>query len=128
METTHRQPSTSSTDTMETERKGEGTSSTNTIEKELGTSFVNSVESEQPGTSSEVTMDTEEDVVDMVVVKQCLSEPVLCREATNGCVPALLREVFDTAAPQDCTECLSVVLHVLMLETGFTIHPEVMLF
>ena len=38
------------------------------------------------------TMDMEMDEdVNHDVIRQCLSEPVLCREAADGCVPALLK-------------------------------------
>ncbi|XP_053378365.1 F-box only protein 7-like isoform X2 [Mercenaria mercenaria] len=78
----------------------------------------------ETGTSYDVTMETEEETVDIAVVKQCLSEPVLCREAANGTVPALLREMYEALGPKNIAESLSTVLHVLMLETGFTVHPE----
>ncbi|WAR25638.1 FBX7-like protein [Mya arenaria] len=75
-------------------------------------------------TTSDVDMDTEESAVDLAVVQQCLSEPVLCREAGDGQVPALLIEVFQSLQPQGSAEMLAVVLHVLMLETGFTLVQE----
>lgn len=79
----------------------------------------------EPGTSYETAMEMDEEPVDHVVVKQCLSEPVLCREAANGTVPALLREIYETLKPNDKAESLCVALHVLMLETGFTVYTEV---
>ena len=59
------------------------------------------------------------DPVDITVVNQCLREPVLCRDASETMVPSLLREVYESANPTDSMEALSVLLHVLMLETGY---------
>ena len=59
------------------------------------------------------------DPIDITVVNQCLREPVLCRDASETMVPSLLREVYESADPTDSMEALSVLLHVLMLETGY---------
>ena len=59
------------------------------------------------------------DPIDITVVNQCLREPVLCRDASETMVPSLLREVYESANPTDSMEALSVLLHVLMLETGY---------
>jgi hypothetical protein len=95
------------------------------------------IDTGQPGTSAEcsmepetdasydVAMETEEETVDHVVVKQCLSEPVLCREAVNGTVPALLQEIYTCLEPRDMAESLCIALHVLMLETGFIAYTAV---
>ncbi|XP_060586978.1 F-box only protein 7-like isoform X2 [Ruditapes philippinarum] len=94
------------------------------------------IDTGRPGTSAEcsmepetdasydVAMETEEETVDHVVVKQCLSEPVLCREAVNGTVPALLQEIYTCLEPRDMAESLCIALHVLMLETGFIVYTE----
>ncbi|KAL4226560.1 F-box only protein 7 [Mactra antiquata] len=66
----------------------------------------------------------EESEVDITVVRQCLSEPTLCREASDGQLPALLKELYENTQPSNGTESLSIVLHVLMLETGFNVYPE----
>lgn len=65
-----------------------------------------------------------DEIVDPKIVSQCLSEPVLCREAENGQVPAMLTEMFGYLQPANELEALGVVLHVLMLETGFNVQFE----
>ena len=65
------------------------------------------------------------DPVDYKVVNRCLQEPVLCRDSSETSVPSLLQEVHAAASPQDTVEALSVVLHVLMLETGYVTCPQV---
>lgn len=65
------------------------------------------------------------DPVDYAVVNKCLQEPVLCRDASETNVPSLLQEVHEVARPQDNVEALSVLLHVLMLETGYVNYPQV---
>ena len=65
-------------------------------------------------------METEiDETVNQDIVNKCLSEPILCSEAVDGSVPALLREMMSSMKPENGTEALCVVLHVLMLETGF---------
>ena len=59
------------------------------------------------------------DPVDYAVVNRCLQEPVLCRDSSETNVPSLLQVVHSAASPQDTVEALSVVLHVLILETGY---------
>lgn len=81
----------------------------------------------EPGCSSEtfadIAMETEhsyeEEPVNHFIVHQCLNEPVLCREASDGCVPSLLQEAYNLAMPKDTLEAVTVLIHVLMLETGF---------
>ena len=65
------------------------------------------------------------DPVDIAVVNRCLQEPVLCRDASDTLVPSLLREVYQSANPEDSVEALSVLLHVLMLETGYVMRTQV---
>ena len=65
------------------------------------------------------------DPVDYAVVNRCLQEPVLCRDASETKMPSLLQEVHAAADPQDSVEALSVVLHVLMLETGYVNKSQV---
>lgn len=67
-----------------------------------------------------ISMEIDE-TVDIKIVSQCLSEPVLCREAMDGQVPALLREMYEFLQPANELEAFGVVLHVLMLETGFNV-------
>ena len=74
----------------------------------------------------ENTLMDQEEVVDQKVVSQCLSEPVLCREALNGQIPAMLREMYEFLQPANELEALGVVFHVLMIETGFCVQTEVM--
>ncbi|XP_076469391.1 F-box only protein 7-like [Babylonia areolata] len=52
-------------------------------------------------------------------VNRCLQEPLLCRESTPNCVPALLRDLFSRAACRGATDAVWVVVHTLMLEVGF---------
>ena len=77
------------------------------------------------GTSTDQPLEQDEDPVDFEIVDQCLHEPILCREATEGRVPSLLCDVYSVVQPETEAEALSVVLHVLMIETGSTVHPEV---
>ena len=65
------------------------------------------------------------DPVDYAVVNRCLQEPVLCRDSSETKMPSLLQEVHAAADPQDSVEALSVVLHVLMLETGYVNKSQV---
>ena len=65
------------------------------------------------------------DPIDIAVVNRCLQEPVLCRDASETSVPSLLREAHEEASPQDSGEALSVLLHVLMLETGYVTYSQV---
>lgn len=76
------------------------------------------------GANVSMEMD-QDDVVDQQIVCQCLSEPVLCREAVDGEVPSQLRELFGTLQPENELEVLGVVLHVLMLEMGFIVVDKV---
>lgn len=78
---------------------------------------------EDSDNTGECSMET--DHVDLVIVKQCLSEPTLCRESSDGRLPALLKELYNNTKPKNVAESLSIVLHVLMLETGFNVYPEV---
>lgn len=65
------------------------------------------------------------DPIDIAVVNRCLQEPVLCRDASETSIPSLLREVHEEASPQYSGEALSVLLHVLMLETGYVTYSQV---
>lgn len=76
------------------------------------------------GANVSMEMD-QDDVVDQQIVCQCLSEPVLCREAVDGEVPSQLRELFGTLQPENELEVLGIVLHVLMLEMGFIVVDKV---
>lgn len=57
--------------------------------------------------------------VDLAVVNDCLNEPRLCSEATVGRMPALLSELYSEAHCRFLEEALCLVLHVLMLESGY---------
>ena len=65
------------------------------------------------------------DPVDYAVVNRCLQEPVLCRDSSETNVPSLLQVVHSAASPHDTVEALCVVLHVLMLETGYVTCSQV---
>ncbi|XP_052286556.1 F-box only protein 7-like isoform X2 [Dreissena polymorpha] len=79
----------------------------------------NLAQSELPSGDDCSEMEVQEEEVDLAVVWRCLSEPVLCREAVDGQVPSLLKEMYTILEPVTMSEKLAVVLHVLMLETGF---------
>lgn len=77
------------------------------------------------GSEGNISADADiDEIVDQKIVSQCLSEPVLCRETENGQVPAMLKEMFGFLQPANELEALGVVLHVLMLETGFNVQCE----
>ena len=65
-----------------------------------------------------VPMD-EDPPVDHVVVNQCLSEPLLCRECSQGTVPPLLVKVYNECNITNEQEAVIVALHILMLESGY---------
>lgn len=48
-----------------------------------------------------------------------LSEPMLCREATDKTIPLRLRQLLNRWVPPNQCQTLCIALHVLMLETGF---------
>lgn len=56
--------------------------------------------------------------IDHMVVRQCLSEPLLCRECSEGRVPPLLAKIYRDNSNE--YEALIVALHVLMLESGYS--------
>ncbi|XP_033746138.1 F-box only protein 7-like [Pecten maximus] len=70
--------------------------------------------------TQEQTGSTTDEHVDLSVVNRYLNEPVLCRESHGLVVPAILSDVYESAAITCPTEALCTVLHVLMLETGYT--------
>ena len=102
------------------------TTSSITRTKELGTSTSEDNES-HPSTSGidprqdehycQDTMDTEDDL------PRSVKEPMLCRSATDCFIPQRLRVLYLENKPQTLDEAVCIVLHVLMLETGF--HTEV---
>ena len=57
--------------------------------------------------------------VDLAVLNDCLNEPILCSEATVDRMPALLSELYSEAHCRFLEEGLCLVLHVLMLESGY---------
>lgn len=46
-------------------------------------------------------------------------EPMLCCEAEEGKVPHSLEVLYQTAQCSSTSDCLLLVAHVLLLETGF---------
>nr|XP_033806911.1 F-box only protein 7 [Geotrypetes seraphini]XP_033806913.1 F-box only protein 7 [Geotrypetes seraphini]XP_033806914.1 F-box only protein 7 [Geotrypetes seraphini] len=58
-------------------------------------------------------MDTED------VPSPCPLEPMLCSEATDGHVPHSLEKLYHAAECTNSSDALIVVVHLLMLETGY---------
>ncbi|PIK53583.1 putative F-box only protein 7 [Apostichopus japonicus] len=52
------------------------------------------------------------------------TEPMVVRDCFEDKLPHRLRQVWDSNKPQGVTEALSLVLHVMMLETGFLTHTD----
>lgn len=52
------------------------------------------------------------------------TEPMVVRDCFEDKLPHRLRQVWDSNKPQGVTEALSLVLHVIMLETGFLTHTD----
>ncbi|XP_022080220.1 F-box only protein 7-like [Acanthaster planci] len=52
-------------------------------------------------------------------MRRSVSEPMLCRSATDCVIPQRLRALYTENRPRTMNEALCIVLHVLMLETGF---------
>ncbi|XP_038067099.1 F-box only protein 7-like [Patiria miniata] len=50
-------------------------------------------------------------------------EPMLCRSATDCLIPQRLRALYSGNRPRTLEEALCIVLHVLMVETGFQTEP-----
>ncbi|KAK3610910.1 hypothetical protein CHS0354_018816 [Potamilus streckersoni] len=73
----------------------------------------------EEGANSDSRPDSEPPV-DMTLVNKYLKEPMLCHDATDTTLPPLLIQTYHDAQPADRTEALCVVLHVLMLEVGYT--------
>ncbi|XP_064632974.1 F-box only protein 7-like [Lineus longissimus] len=67
-----------------------------------------------------LAMDVEETVTDPEV-NRYLSEPMLCRDSTRDQVPQRLVLLYQDAGVQNVADALCVVLHLLMLETGYTV-------
>ncbi|XP_070557528.1 F-box only protein 7-like [Ptychodera flava] len=61
----------------------------------------------------QVVMETE------MKLSEKIFEPMLCREATDTTVPFRLEKLFTDNNPINTNEALCIVLHVLMLESGF---------
>ncbi|XP_064605189.1 F-box only protein 7-like isoform X2 [Liolophura sinensis] len=59
-------------------------------------------------------------IEELTEIKGYLNEPMLCREATDTSVPNRLVEIFKNECSSSQPEALCAVLHVLMLETGFS--------
>lgn len=57
---------------------------------------------------------------ELTEIKGYLNEPMLCREATDTAVPNRLVDIFKNECSSSQSEALCAVLHVLMLETGFS--------
>ncbi|XP_069142510.1 LOW QUALITY PROTEIN: F-box only protein 7-like [Argopecten irradians] len=75
---------------------------------------------ETPDDDEQVSeMDTHEHV-DLSVVNRYLNEPVLCRESHGEVVPAVLSDMYRSAGVTCSAEAMCTVLHVLLLETGYT--------
>lgn len=53
----------------------------------------------------------------------CHSEPMLCSEAVEGQVPHSLEILYQSASCADAKDALIVLLHLLMLESGYV--PQV---
>lgn len=60
-----------------------------------------------------------EQAIDRVIVNRYLNEPILCRESSSTSVPEILRQSYQLSEVQTLNEAMVVVLHVLMLESGF---------
>ncbi|XP_060069137.1 F-box only protein 7-like [Ylistrum balloti] len=76
-------------------------------------------------------MDTEEQItdstvekIDLTLVNRYLNEPMLCRESYGHIVPAVLSDMYQNAGITCSAEAMCTVLHVLMLETGYTTVDE----
>ncbi|XP_076091852.1 F-box only protein 7-like isoform X1 [Mytilus galloprovincialis] len=68
---------------------------------------------------SEPDVAMEEKPVDHAIVNKCLSEPLLCRDSVQGAVPPLLVKVYIESDVTSTHEALVIVLHILMLESGY---------
>lgn len=57
--------------------------------------------------------------IDAREVNRCLTEPVLCRESTSSQVPDMLQQWYKTSDVASMNDAFVVVLHVMMLESGY---------
>jgi hypothetical protein len=67
-------------------------------------------------------MDVEENASSDPEVNRYLSEPMLCRDSTREQVPQRLVMLYQDAGVQNVSDTVCVVLHLLMLETGFLVN------
>ena len=107
---------------------GNQTAQTGTVaHSHMGTGGETVIAENQSIEADALSQTPDSEPVDFTVVNRCLQEPVLCRDSSETSVPSLLQEVHTAASPQDTVEALSVVLHVLMLETGYVTCSQVSL-
>lgn len=76
---------------------------------------------ETPSSTPNVEAMDEDPSCDQAAVNQCLSEPLLCRECSQGRIPSQLAKVYGDSSITNEYEALIVALHILMLESGY--HP-----
>jgi hypothetical protein len=86
---------------------------------EAGTSYgAGPYEGAGPNEGEEIDL-TPVDPVDPAVVNTYLNEPMLCRDSTDTTVPARLQQLYAAAQPSSAPDAVCIVLHTLMLETGY---------
>ncbi|CAH1783023.1 unnamed protein product [Owenia fusiformis] len=60
---------------------------------------------------------------DNVGLNKYLNEPMLCRDATDSAVPYRLEMFYNESSPRNPMDALCIVLHTLMIESGFQLIP-----
>ncbi|XP_043943416.1 F-box only protein 7 isoform X2 [Protopterus annectens] len=98
---------------------GTGESSSLVCENQAGASSESVDKGPPPDTDSDCVLMLDSEVEEGEGVGSYLLEPMLCCEATDGKVPHSLETLYHSAHCQESFDFLIVVLHLLMLETGY---------
>lgn len=100
-------------------KNGKIESSSLVCENQMGASVESVDKVQSPSTESNCVLIMDSEMEEGEGVGSYLLEPMLCCEATDGKVPHSLETLHQSAHCQEPCDSLIVVLHLLMLETGY---------